>query len=147
MFWRRVTLLRDNYVLSPKLLGNRLFNRLTIFRSVWRLFDKILLVFLHLWMVKNCFGLYWFKSYGHFTIFRSVRIFVNRTETHPFAILSESNHAQILLWKKTNTLSSFLILIIRLYNHYYEILPSQLQYENWAFTIAKVTIFLWFINP
>ena len=91
-------------------------------------------------MVKICFGLFWLKSYAHFTIFRSVRIFVNRTETHPFAILSESNHAQILLWKKTNTLSSFLILIIRLYNHYYEILPSQLQYENWAFTIAEVTI-------
>ena len=98
MFWCRVTLLRNNYVLSPNFLENRLFNRLTIFPQAWNLFTKILRVFLHLWMVKVCFGLCWLKSYGHFTIFRSVRIFVNRTENHPFAILSESNHLQMLLW-------------------------------------------------
>ena len=98
MFWRRVTLSRDNYVLSPKYLENQLFNHLTIFPWAWNLFNKILQVFLHLWMVKVCFVLFWLKSYAHFTIFRSVRIFVNRTETHPFTILSESNHLQILLW-------------------------------------------------
>ena len=70
LFLRHVTLLRDNYVPSPKFLENWLFNRLTIFPLAWNLFNKILRVFLHRWMVKVHFGLFWLKSYGHFTIFR-----------------------------------------------------------------------------
>ena len=98
MFLRNISLLRDNYVLSPKFLEKRLFNSLSIFPEIWNLFNTILRIFLHLLMVKVRLSLCWSKSYGHFTILRQVRIFVNRKETHHFVILSKSNHLQTLIW-------------------------------------------------
>ena len=98
MFLRHITVSRDNYVLTPKVLENRLFNSLPIFPQSWNLFNMILRIFLHLLIVKVRLGLCWSKSYGHFTNLRQVRIFVNGTETYHFDILSKSNHSQTLMW-------------------------------------------------
>ena len=100
MFLRQVTVSRDNYVLSPKFLENRLLNSLPIRPQSWNLFNTILRIFLHFLLVKMCLSLCWSKSYGHFTILHQVRIFVNGTETNHFAtfcILSKSNHSQTLM--------------------------------------------------